>query len=107
MVLAANRIMDIGGGNVVVDNNKVMKEMALPIAGLMSDKPVEEVAKMCEDTRNYVHQMGVPDNIAPFMSMAFVSLPVIPSIVSSKGNICTLCPIIDILCKLGWRLKIT
>ena len=74
MAIAANRLKEIGGGNVIVKDGKAVKEMPLPLGGLMSDKKVSDVAKMCEDTRGYVHALGVPENIAPFMNMAFVSL---------------------------------
>jgi len=80
MVLAVNHIREMGGGNVIVNNGKVIQEMSLPIAGLMSNDSCENLAKVCEETRNYVHELGVPENIAPFMNMAFVSLPVIPSL---------------------------
>lgn len=79
MVIAANHICSVGG-NVVVKNGEIIAEMQLPIAGLMSEKSGEEVAKENEIVRNAVYKLGVPDNIEPFMNMAFVSLAVIPSI---------------------------
>ena len=54
--------------------------MALPVAGLMADSSGEEVARANEIVRRAVYGMGVPENIEPFMNMAFVSLPVIPSL---------------------------
>ncbi|MBO4265149.1 MAG: hypothetical protein J5922_03625 [Clostridia bacterium] len=96
MAIAANRLKEIGGGNVIVKDGKAVKEMPLPLGGLMSDKKVSDVAKMCEDTRGYVHALGVPENIAPFMNMAFVSLPVIPHIkLTTKGlfDVDAFCPV--------------
>ena len=78
MAIAANHIRRFGG-NVVVDNGKIIAEMSLPVAGLMADCPGEEVARANEIVRSAVYGMGVPENIEPFMNMAFVSLPVIPS----------------------------
>lgn len=80
MALAANRIRTMGGGNVVVSEGEIMAEMALPIAGLMSDLPAEEVAVQNEKVRKAVHTLGASDEIEPFMNMAFLSLPVIPDI---------------------------
>ena len=96
MAIAANRLKEIGGGNVIVKDGKAVKEMPLPLGGLMSDKKVSDVAKMCEDTRGYVHALGVPENIAPFMNMAFVYLPVIPHIkLTTKGlfDVDAFCPV--------------
>lgn len=80
MALAANRIRTAGGGNVVVAGGKVVASMELPIAGLMSGESAEVVAGQNEKIRAAVHSLGAPDDIEPFMSMAFVSLPVIPAL---------------------------
>ncbi len=78
MAFAANRIREAGGGNVVVKDGRVIAEMPLPIAGLMTNVSAEEAAKQNAAVRNAVYDLGVPKNIEPFMNMAFVSLPVIP-----------------------------
>ena len=54
--------------------------MPLPIAGLMTTADAEEISKLNEEIRKSVHSLGVPENIEPFMNMAFVSLTVIPSL---------------------------
>ncbi len=79
MMIAANYIRQFGG-NVVVENGKIVAEMALPIGGLMTELSGEEIAKANENVRNAVYNFGVPKEIEPFMNMAFVSLSVIPSI---------------------------
>lgn len=79
MKIAANHIRE-HGGNVVVSNGKVIAEMALPIAGLMTGLSGKEIALANERVREAVYDLGVPKSIEPFMSMAFGSLPVIPSI---------------------------
>ncbi len=79
MTLAANYIRKFGG-NVVVENGQIIAQMSLPIAGLMTDLSGEEIAKANENVRNAVYNFGVPEEIEPFMNMAFVSLSVIPSI---------------------------
>ncbi len=79
MVLAANHIRSCGG-NVVVSEGRVLSQMALPIAGLMTDKSGEEIAEANEQVREAVYRLGVSREIEPFMNMAFVSLPVIPTL---------------------------
>lgn len=80
MTVAANRIRALGGGLIVVADGKILAEMPLPVAGLMSQHSAAEAAKENEDIRNAVYSLGVPQNIEPFMTTAFVSLPVIPNL---------------------------
>lgn len=80
MAVAANRIRRIGGGSVVVRDGEVLAELALPIAGLMSDLDCKRVAEQNEAVRRSVYELGAPNDVEPFMNMAFVSLPVIPSL---------------------------
>lgn len=79
MVIAANRVREIGG-NVVVCDGKVIAEMPLPIGGLMSDLSGEEIARMNFNVRAAVHTLGATKDIEPFMNMAFISLSVIPKL---------------------------
>lgn len=80
MALAANHLIEIGGGYVAVKDGKVIADMPLPIAGLMSFNSAAESAEINEKIRNTVYELGVPTDIAPLMTMSFVSLSVIPSI---------------------------
>jgi len=80
MLVAAEHIRKIGGGLVAVDNEKVICEMPLPIAGLMSDEKADVCAKQNENIRNAAHKLGCPTDVEPFMNMSFVSLPVIPHV---------------------------
>lgn len=80
MAEAANRIREIGGGNVVVQDGEVLAEMALPVGGLMCMHSAAVAAQLNENVRCAVYNLGVPRDIEPFMNMAFVSLPVIPSL---------------------------
>ena len=79
MAIAVEHICSVGG-NVVVCDGKIVAEMPLPIAGLMSELTANDVAKANEAVRKAVFDLGIADNIEPFMNMAFVSLPVIPSL---------------------------
>lgn len=77
MAAAVNRLREIQGGFVVVSDGTVHAELALPIAGLMSDRPYEEVRDALYPLRNAAKGLGVtlPE---PFLQVAFLPLPVIP-----------------------------
>ncbi len=86
MALAVNTIIDNQGGIVVINNNKVIAQVPLKIAGLMSDKTLIEVNNELEDAKKKAKQMGILENIDPFMTLSFVSLPVIPEVkITTKG----------------------
>ncbi|MGN0592554.1 MAG: adenine deaminase [Ruminococcus sp.] len=80
MAAAANTVCIMGGGNAVVKDGEVLAKMPLPMGGLMSLSSAKIVAEQNEQIRQAVYQLGVPRTIEPFMNMAFVSLPVIPSL---------------------------
>ena len=97
MQIAATELVKSQGGKVVVNNGKVISKLALPIAGLMSDKPFETVLQECHNLKDGVKQIGC--NLQdPFMTMAFLSLSVIPEIkITDKGVIdVNSCEFIDI-----------
>ena len=78
MVIAANRIRELGGGYVAVKNEQIIAEMPLPFGGLMSDLDAFKVSNINKELRDSLYNLGVSDDIDPLMTMAFVSLPVIP-----------------------------
>jgi adenine deaminase len=78
MVIAANHIKKIGGGLCVVSEGRVLSELRLPVAGLMSTNSAAEIAKANVELRESAERIGINEGIEPFMNMAFVSLPVIP-----------------------------
>ena len=77
MALAANRLGQIEGGFVVVDAGRVLAELALPVAGLMSLGPFEEVREGLVALRAAARSLGVVLE-EPFLQLAFLALPVIP-----------------------------
>lgn len=77
MVVATNRLSEIEGGFVVVENGKVLGEVALPIAGLMSLLSYEEVRDHLVELRKAALSLGVTLE-EPFLQLAFLALPVIP-----------------------------
>lgn len=80
MACAANRVIDMEGGCAAVCGGEVIADVPLPIAGLMSDCTAEETALRDMKLRGAMTRLGVPDNSSPLMTMAFVSLAVIPSL---------------------------
>ncbi|PZX52262.1 adenine deaminase [Cereibacter changlensis] len=77
MALAANRLGEIEGGFVVVEGGRVLAELALPVAGLMSLEPFEVVRDALVDLRAAARSLGVTLE-EPFLQLAFLALPVIP-----------------------------
>lgn len=87
MAFAANRLSEIRGGFVVVEDGKVMGEIALPIAGLMSLEPYERVRDILYDLRKAAYALGTTLT-EPFLQVAFLPLPVIPHLkISDKGMV--------------------
>jgi len=77
MALAANRLGEIEGGFVVTEGGKVLAELALPVAGLMSLQPFEVVRDELITLRAAARSLGV-ELEEPFLQLAFLALPVIP-----------------------------
>jgi adenine deaminase len=77
MAIAVNRLSEIGGGYVVADAGKVIAELALPVAGLMSLKPAYETRKPLLALKAAARAIGCI-NEEPFQQVAFLPLPVIP-----------------------------
>ncbi|SEG77800.1 adenine deaminase [Bosea lathyri] len=85
MAAAANRLIAIGGGFAVADDGEVTAELALPVAGLMSDQPFEAVRHELEALRMAAKALGVV-LAEPFLQVAFLTLPVIPHLkITDKG----------------------
>lgn len=85
MYTAAVALIKSQGGKVVVQNGEIISELPLPIAGLMSDRDFDFVVKKCEELNHAAHSIGCTLE-DPFMTMAFLSLPVIPELkITDKG----------------------
>jgi adenine deaminase len=79
MAACVRRLAEIGGGLVVASDGAVVAELALPVAGLMSDRPGATVAAALRELRAAVGALGVQLR-APFMTLSFLGLSVIPSL---------------------------
>ncbi len=87
MALAANRLAELEGGFVVADGGKILAELALPVAGLMSLDPFEEVRDRLVALRAAAKGLGVTLE-EPFLQLAFLALPVIPALkITDRGMV--------------------
>ena len=87
MALAANRLTDIEGGFVVAEGGEIRAELALPVAGLMSLDPFENVRSTLETLRDAAKALGVTLE-EPFLQLAFLALPVIPMLkITDRGMV--------------------
>jgi len=89
MAIAVNRLAEIGGGQVAVAGGRILAEVPCPIGGLLSDRPVEEVASAVE--RMEAASRGLGAKIAaPFMTMSFLALSVVPELkITDRGLVDT------------------
>jgi adenine deaminase len=85
MVAAAYAVCAIGGGLVVTSGEHILAKLPLPVAGLMSDRPIEDVRIAYDHLLAACKQLGSPLR-DPFMAMSFMALEVIPSLkLTDKG----------------------
>jgi adenine deaminase len=85
MMTAARAVAEMGGGLVVALHEQIVAALPLPIAGLMSDRPIHEVATGYNALRVAAAQQGSPLH-DPFMAMSFMALEVIPELkLTDKG----------------------
>jgi adenine deaminase len=79
MLAAVRAVADMNGGMAAVCDGRVLASLPLPIAGLMSNKPLAEVAESWRGLRQVSHELGsaLPE---PFMALSFMALPVIPAL---------------------------
>ena len=79
MAAAANRLRELGGGQVVVMDGRVIAELPCPIGGLLSDLTFEEVAERTRILEETAGELGTTLP-SPFMAMSFLALSVIPQL---------------------------
>lgn len=87
IIKAANRIIEIQGGICAVENENILAEVELPVAGILSEKSVEELGKEVEKLRGAMKALGYK-HYNPIMSLCTLSLPVSPALkITDKGLI--------------------
>jgi adenine deaminase len=85
MATCVRRLVEIGGGIVVAEGGQVKGELSLPVAGLMSDRPLAEVHARLRELEGLLRGMGVAGE-APFMTLSFLALSVIPALkITDRG----------------------
>ena len=85
MLVCIRRLAEIGGGIVVAEGGDVKGELALPVAGLMSDAPLGAVHEEMLGLERILRDYGVSWN-APFMTLSFLALSVIPELkITDRG----------------------
>lgn len=85
MFAAVSEIVRMQGGLVAAEGGRILKSVPLPIAGLMSDRPIGALAEDLRELQRHVRRLGcvLPD---AFMAMSFLALPVIPELkLTDKG----------------------
>jgi adenine deaminase len=85
MAACACRLAEIGGGIVVAEGGRVVEELPLPVAGLMSDQPLAGVYERLASMEKRLATLGVTMT-APFMTLSFLALSVIPELkITDRG----------------------
>ena len=85
MAACACRLAEIGGGIVVAEGGRVVEELPLPVAGLMSDQPLADVYQRLRSMEQRLVGLGMTMN-APFMTLSFLALSVIPELkITDRG----------------------
>ena len=85
MAIAQNRLLDINGGYVVVENGSVTAEVRLEVGGIVSLSPIDKLGRDLQNVREAMRRLGY-DNTNEIMSFSTLSLPVSPEIkITDKG----------------------
>jgi adenine deaminase len=77
MAACVERLVEVGGGIVVAAGGRALDQLPLPVAGLMSDRPLAEVAADLRRLERRLRDLGVGLE-SPFMALSFLALSVIP-----------------------------
>lgn len=88
IVLAVSEIKKIQGGYVITSKGKIIGRLELKVAGLLSIKGIKEVEENIKDMIKISRNLGIQEDVDPFLTLSFLSLPVIPEIrLTDKGLI--------------------
>ncbi len=77
MALAVNRIHDLKGGVVVCEHNEITCELALPVFGIISDLPVDQIARQLKEIRIAAQKLGIdfPDPVLTLITLTGAAIP--------------------------------
>ena len=79
MYAAIDALEECGGGYVVIRNGEILAKLALPVAGLMSDAPLDTILKHQQELLKAAAALGIQTESDPFITLSFIALPVIPA----------------------------
>ncbi|MDS0528163.1 adenine deaminase [Clostridium sp. SHJSY1] len=86
MIIASNKLKEIGGGIIITSNGKVLASIKLEIAGLITARPPKDLLDDLERLHIALDEVAPNINFNPFLTLSFLSLPVIPDIkITDKG----------------------
>jgi adenine deaminase len=80
LMVAANRIKEMKGGLIVVQDGNILASLKLPISGLMSDQSYGKVYSSLKDIHLALKKLGASPDFNPFLTLSFLALPVIPEL---------------------------
>lgn len=81
ILIAIRELEKVGGGLTIVSKGIVLKSLPLEIGGIMTSRPIEETNRILKEMIDLSHKkLNVNENIDPFMTLAFMALPVIPKL---------------------------
>ncbi|MFP4180570.1 MAG: adenine deaminase [Spirochaetaceae bacterium] len=81
MFAAVQELIRVGGGITLAEGGEILDTLPLPVAGLMSDRPIEEISdKLHSMYETAFERLGVNSLLDPFMTLSFLALPVIPEL---------------------------
>ena len=80
MYKAIDALEECGGGYAVVHKGEIIAKLALPVAGLMSDAPLESILRHQQQLLSAAHTLGIRTESDPFITLSFIALPVIPEV---------------------------
>ena len=78
-LVAANELKRVGGGMCAVEDEKIIHTLELPVAGLLSLKPAEELAKDANLMKQANRQLGLTQLENPLLRIVTLALPVVPN----------------------------
>ena len=80
MLMAIESLRDCGGGYSVVSRGVVLARLPLPIAGLMTAAPVNDVLEIQQALLDALYSLGAKRDSDPLIALSFMALPVIPAV---------------------------
>ena len=86
MLFAIEKLKEIGGGIIVVNNGQVLSSIKLEIGGLITQRPINEILEDLNKLHDSINEIAPTIDFNPFLTLSFLSLPVIPDIkITDKG----------------------